>query len=214
MNVVIVIPARFGSSRLPGKPLADILGKPMIQHVYERACAVRTAQRVVVATDDERVAETVRSFGGAALMTDPDHSSGTDRLVEVMEKVPADLYINIQGDEPLVRPEDIEKLIAGMLVDDSVAVGTLCHTLPAGEAHNPNAVKVVLDDNGDALYFSRAPIPFPRDDDYTGVYLKHVGVYGYRNSVLEQYANLKQPMLEKAEKLEQLRLLYAGFRIR
>jgi 3-deoxy-manno-octulosonate cytidylyltransferase (CMP-KDO synthetase) len=214
MRVVIVIPARFGSTRLPGKPLLDILGKPMIQHVVERARAVGSAHQVVVATDDERIAEKVRSFGGEALMTDPDHASGTDRLSEVMAKVPGDLFVNIQGDEPLVRPEDIEKLIVGMLADESVAVGTLCHRLPAREARNPNAVKVVLADNGDALYFSRAPIPYPRVNDSEAVYLKHVGVYAYRCQVLEQFGKLHQPMLEKAERLEQLRLLHAGFRIR
>jgi 3-deoxy-manno-octulosonate cytidylyltransferase (CMP-KDO synthetase) len=169
MRVVIVIPARFGSTRLPGKPLLDILGKPMIQHVVERARAVGSAHQVVVATDDERIAEKVRSFGGEALMTDPDHASGTDRLSEVMAKVPGDLFVNIQGDEPWVRPEDIEKLIVGMLADESVAVGTLCHRLPAREARNPNAVKVVLADNGDALYFSRAPIPYPRVNDSEAV---------------------------------------------
>ncbi|MFZ0255875.1 MAG: 3-deoxy-manno-octulosonate cytidylyltransferase [Gammaproteobacteria bacterium] len=214
MQVVIVIPARFGSSRLPGKPLIDILGKPMIQHVVERAHKVRTAQHVVVATDDDRILQAVRAFGGEALLTSRDHASGTDRLVEVMTTVPSDIYVNIQGDEPLVRPEDIEVLIAGMLADESVAVGTLCHSLPAAEASNPNAVKVVLATNGDALYFSRAPIPYPRDHDGKATYLKHVGVYAYRRAVLEQYARLPQPMLERAEKLEQLRLLHAGFRIR
>jgi 3-deoxy-D-manno-octulosonate 8-phosphate phosphatase (KDO 8-P phosphatase) len=214
MRVVIVIPARFGSSRLPGKPLADILGKPMIQHVVERASTVTSAHHVIVATDDERVAGAVCSFGGNALMTDPDHASGTDRLVEVMAKIAGDLYVNIQGDEPLVRPEDIEKLVAGMLADESVTVGTLCHRMSAWEARNPNAVKVVLADNGDALYFSRAPIPHPRENDCRADYLKHVGVYAYRRKVLEQYGKLNQPTLEKAEKLEQLRLLHAGFKIK
>lgn len=214
MQVVIVIPARFGSSRLPGKPLIDILGKPMIQHVVERARKVRTAQRVVVATDDERIVQVVGAFGADALLTSRDHASGTDRLVEVMDSVPGDIYVNLQGDEPLVRPEDIELLIAGMLADESVAAGTLCHPLPTAEAHNPNTVKVVLAANGDALYFSRAPIPYHRDDDAEATYLKHVGVYAYRRAVLEQYGRLQQPLLETAEKLEQLRLLHAGYRIR
>ncbi len=214
MPVVIVIPARFGSSRLPGKPLVDILGKPMIQHVVERANKVRSAERVVVATDDHRVFDAVRTFGAEALLTSPDHASGTDRLVEVMASVPGDIYVNLQGDEPLVRPEDIEVLIDGVLADESVAVGTLCHPLPADEVGNPNAVKVVLAANGDALYFSRAAIPYRRDQDQEVTYLKHVGAYAYRRAVLEQYSRLAQPELERAEKLEQLRLLHAGFRIR
>lgn len=214
MPVMIVIPARFGSSRLPGKPLLDILGKPMIQHVVERANQVRTAERVIVATDDHRVVEAVRAFGGEALLTSAEHPSGTDRLVEVMATVPADIYVNLQGDEPLVRPEDIEVLIAGMLADQSVAVGTLCHPLPADEAANPNVVKVVLAANDDALYFSRAPIPYPRDQEEKVTYLKHVGVYAYRRAALAHYGRLPQPRLERAERLEQLRLLHAGFRIR
>ena len=214
MKVVIVIPARYGSSRLPGKPLADILGKPMIQHVVDRAKSVRTADQVVVATDDQRVFDAVVAFGGEVVMTDPNHPSGTDRLVEVMTKVPGDLYVNLQGDEPLVRPSDIETLIGGMQGDASVSVGTLCHPLPDEEAHNPNTVKVVLAENGDALYFSRALIPFPREPEGVAMFLKHVGVYAYRREVLEKYSQLPQPMLEKAEKLEQLRLLYAGFKIR
>ena len=214
MQVVIVIPARFGSSRLPGKPLIDLLGKPMIQHVVERANKVRSAERVVVATDDRRIVQAARAFGAEALLTSPDHASGTDRLVEVMASIPADIYINIQGDEPLVRPEDIELLIAGMREDESIAVGTLCHPLPADEVADPDAVKVVLAANGDALYFSRAPIPYPRDQAGEATYLKHVGVYAYRRKVLEQYGRLQRPMVERMEKLEQLRLLHAGFRIR
>ncbi|WP_434034081.1 3-deoxy-manno-octulosonate cytidylyltransferase [Cupriavidus sp. a3] len=212
-RVVIVIPARYGSTRLPGKPLADILGKPMVQHVYERACEVTGVHAVLVATDDSRVAEVVKGFGGKCVMTSPDHPSGTDRLAEVMAQVPADIYINLQGDEPLVRPGDIAKLAAGMRDDASVQVGTLCHGIDADEALNPNTVKVVLASNGDALYFSRSPVPYPRDAE-AATYLKHVGVYAYRREVLAAYAELPQPMVEQAEKLEQLRLLAAGMRIR
>jgi 3-deoxy-manno-octulosonate cytidylyltransferase (CMP-KDO synthetase) len=146
-------------------------------------------------------------------MTSPDHPSGTDRLVEVMTQVEADLYINLQGDEPLVRPGDIARLAVGMWADPAVQVGTLCHPISAGEAADPNTVKVVLATNGDALYFSRAPIPYPRDGGVAR-YLKHVGVYAYRREVLAAYGSLPQPMLEQAEKLEQLRLLAAGLRIR
>ncbi|MDH0136206.1 3-deoxy-manno-octulosonate cytidylyltransferase [Pseudomonas asiatica] len=212
-RVAIVIPARYGSTRLPGKPLADINGKPMVQHVYERAVQVASAHVVVVATDDERVAEAVHRFGGKCVMTSPDHPSGTDRLAEVMGKIDADVYINLQGDEPLVRPKDIEALAAGMLEDGSINVGTLCHPIEKHEASNPNTVKVVLSNNGNALYFSRSTIPFPRDSE-VATYLKHVGVYAYRREVLAEYATLPQPMIEHAEKLEQLRLLAAGYCIR
>ena len=212
-RIAIVIPARYGSTRLPGKPLADIAGKPMVQHVYERALQVSNAQIVVVATDDDRVAEAVRGFGGACVMTSADHPSGTDRLAEVMAQVDADIYINLQGDEPLVRPKDIVTLAAGMLADPSIQVGTLCHPIDAVEAANPNTVKAVLAANGNAMYFSRSPIPFPRDGD-VATYLKHVGVYAYRREVLSEYCTLLQPMVEHAEKLEQLRLLAAGFCIR
>ncbi|WPJ99487.1 3-deoxy-manno-octulosonate cytidylyltransferase [Pseudomonas putida] len=212
-RIAIVIPARFGSTRLPGKPLADIAGKPMVQHVYERALQVSNANYVVIATDDERVAEAVRAFGGKYVMTSPDHPSGTDRLAEVMREVDADIYINLQGDEPLVRPADIESLAAGMLADAGVSIGTLCHPIDEQEAKNPNTVKVVLATNGNALYFSRSPIPYPRDKEATS-YLKHVGVYAYRRDVVAQYSTLPQPMMEHAEKLEQLRLMAAGYCIR
>ncbi|HDS1698425.1 MULTISPECIES: 3-deoxy-manno-octulosonate cytidylyltransferase [unclassified Pseudomonas] len=212
-RVAIVIPARYGSTRLPGKPLADIAGKSMVQHVYERAQQVSNVQVVVVATDDERVAVAVHAFGGKCVMTSPDHPSGTDRLAEVMSHVSADIYINLQGDEPLVRPTDIEALVAGMLADKDVNVGTLCHPIDTDEANNPNTVKVVLASNGNALYFSRSPIPYPRDGEHAS-YLKHVGVYAYRREVLAEYADLHQPMMEQAEKLEQLRLLAAGYCIR
>jgi len=216
-RVVIVIPARYGSTRLPGKPLLDIIGKPMVQHVYERACEVEGADEVIVATDDERVAAAVRAFGGVVVMTSPHHVSGTDRLAEVMRTVDADLYVNIQGDEPMVKPGDIEILIAGMRADTAIQVGTLCHAIDAQEAPNPNLVKVVLASNGDALYFSRAPIPYPRDDAATHpllVYQKHVGVYAYRRDILAHYASLAPSEIEEIEKLEQLRLLSAGIRIR
>ena len=212
-RLAIVIPARYASTRLPGKPLADILGKPMVQHVYERALAVPGVDTVVIATDDQRVADAVRGFGGRCVMTSPDHPSGTDRLAEVMQTVDADIYINLQGDEPLVRPDDIALLADGMRADSAVQVGTLCHAIDAQEARNPNTVKVVLAANGDALYFSRAAIPFARDDAPAS-YLKHVGVYAYRREVLAAYSALPAAMLEQAEKLEQLRLLAAGLRIR
>ena len=212
-RLAIVIPARYGSTRLPGKPLADILGKPMIQHVFERALQVHSASDVVVATDDIRVAEAVQAFGVLSVMISLDLSSGTDPLFEGLKLIESDVYINLQGDEPLVRPTDIDKLAQGMFADSAVQVGTLCHPIEATEAVNPNTVKVVLAGNGDALCFSRSPIPYPREADKTR-YLKHVGVYAYRREVLTDYSTLSQPMMEKAEKLEQLRLLAAGIRIR
>lgn len=214
-RLVIIIPARYNSVRFPGKPLADIWGKPMVQHVYELALQVPHVHAVLVATDDLRVADAVRAFGGQYLMTSSDHPSGTDRLVEVMAHVDANVYINLQCDEPLVCPADIALLAAGLLADSSLQVGTLCHPISAEEAPNPNMVKVVLTTNGDALYFSRAVIPYLRDGgEVAPRYLKHVGVYAYRREVLEAYAGLAQPMIEQVEKLEQLRLLAAGFSIR
>lgn len=210
---VIVIPARYASSRLPGKPLADILGKPMIQHVHEKALQVTGVSAVIVATDDLRIAEVVRSFGGQVIMTSPDHVSGTDRLVEVMQRFPAGSYINVQCDEPLIRPADIQLLVDAFATHADMAVGTLCHSISAAEASNPNSVKVVVDKNGLALYFSRSPIPYPRVES-AARYFKHIGVYAYRAEVLRHYSVLAPSMLERAESLEQLRLLDAGIRIR
>lgn len=210
---VIVIPARYASTRLPGKPLADIGGKPMIQHVVERARQVPDMDAVVVATDDERIADAVREFGGDVFMTSVDHPSGTDRIVEIMNNFTADIYINLQCDEPMVSPSDLACLVSGMLADASVDVGTLCHKIEAVDAENPNTVKVVRSGNGDALYFSRSPIPYARTRDVAR-YLRHVGIYAYRRRVLAGYGALSQPMEEQAEMLEQLRLLHAGVRIR
>lgn len=211
--VAIVIPARYKSTRLPGKPLVDIHGKPMIQHVYEKAKQVDGVDIVLVATDDQRVADVVEGFGGRYIMTSEHHSSGTDRLTEVMQHVFADIYINLQGDEPLVRPSDISYLLAGMISDSSVEVGTLCHKINAIEAENPNSVKVVVNTNGDTLYFSRAPIPYAQHKEFAE-YLKHVGVYAYRRDVLEKYSSLPNAMAAQAESLEQLRLMVAGIKIR
>lgn len=212
-GIVIVIPARYGSTRLPGKPLVEIHGKLMVQHVYEQALLVPEVDSVIVATDDDRVMKAVLAFGGRCVMTSVQHPSGTDRLTEVMKTLEANIYINLQCDEPLVRPEDISKLAQGMFADSSIQVGTLCHCLPANEAANPHLVKVVVSAAGDALYFSRAPVPYNRTQE-SACYYKHVGIYAYRREVLEVYAGLPQPMMELAEKLEQLRLLAAGFRIR
>ncbi|MDN5619380.1 MAG: 3-deoxy-manno-octulosonate cytidylyltransferase [Psychrobacter sp.] len=205
-SVAIVIPARYSSSRFPGKPLADILGKPMIQHVYEKAASIKNAT-VVVATDDDRILSVVHSFGGKGMMTRPDHASGTDRLVEVMNEIDADLYINLQGDEPLVRVEDLELLIQAMTADRSIEVGTLYHAINERQAQDPNTVKVVTSHSGRACYFSRSPIPFIRNNEIQTNYKQHVGVYAYRKSVLERYTQLPESNVESAEQLEQLRLL-------
>jgi 3-deoxy-manno-octulosonate cytidylyltransferase (CMP-KDO synthetase) len=199
---------------LPGKPLADILGKPMIQHVYERALQVSLASQVIVATDDKRIANVVNDFNGQVEMTLPDHTSGTDRMAEVQTRIKADVYINLQGDEPLFRPADIDALIEGMQLNPMLQVGTLCHPISAEEAADPNTVKIVMADNGDALYFSRSLIPYPRGGKEKATFFKHIGVYAYRRETLDRYPYLDKPMLEQTEMLEQLRLLSAGVHIR
>lgn len=208
----IIIPARYRSTRLPGKPLVNISGKPMIQHVYEQAAKVRGVEVVFVATDDVQIFKAVQTFGGRAVMTSPDHPSGTDRLAEAMKHVDTDIIINLQGDEPLIRPADIEILVEGM--QSGIEVGTLCHRITAGEALDPNMVKVVRAENGNALYFSRSPIPYERDGGEAAEHFKHIGIYGFRRDVLERYSSLPRPMIERAEQLEQLRLLSAGIAIR
>ena len=162
MSIIAVIPSRFASTRLPGKPLVDICGKTMVQRVYERVRRVKLFDEVLVATDDERIMSAVASFGGSACMTSADCPSGSDRLIEVARAHPADIYVNVQGDEPLVEPDSIEKLARAMLEDSSLQMGTLCYPISAEQAQNPNLVKVVRAHNGNALYFSRSPIPFPR----------------------------------------------------
>jgi len=183
----------------------------MIQHVYERARQARGVKDVVVATDDPRILDAVHAFGGKALMTAESHQSGTDRLIEVMHHYPADAYINVQGDEPLIRPADIE-LLVDALQNPSTDVVTLCHKISADEAKNPNYVKVIFSQQKQALYFSRSPIPYPRNANHAS-YFKHIGVYAYKRKVLEQFYDLPFSLLESTESLEQLRLLEAGIDI-
>jgi 3-deoxy-D-manno-octulosonate cytidylyltransferase len=205
-KVIIVIPARYGSSRLPGKPLLDIHGKSMIHHVYEQVSLVRGVSEILIATDNSEIYEEVLSFGGMPIMTSIHHQSGTDRLVEVSKSHRADIYINIQGDEPLVDPLNIEKLIDLMHVDE-VLVGTLHQEINDIEASDPNNVKMVLS-GSQVLYFSRAKIPFKRDENsIIPIFFKHIGVYGYKRSVLEHFSDLPMSCLEEIEKLEQLRFL-------
>ncbi len=222
MHITAVIPARFASTRFPGKPLADLLGKPMIQWVYERTCRAGVLDRVIVATDDERIFKAVLNFGGEAQMTRPDHATGTDRLAEVASCLDTDLVVNVQGDEPLIEPAMIEEAVAPLAEDTGIPMGTLM--TPVGsteELMNPNVVKVVVDRLGFALYFSRSPIPHQRDEisekDKKSAFrraFKHVGLYVYRREFLLRYPRLEPTPLEDLEKLEQLRALEHGFRIR
>ena len=208
----MVIPARERSERLPGKPLAEIAGKPMIVRVWERAKRVRGIDRVLVATDSARIAEAVRAAGGEAVMTSPDCASGTDRCAEAVRGFPGvEVVINVQGDEPLLDPEAVETL-ARAFEDPSVRMATLARPLHPEERENPNVVKVVCDLRGNALYFSRAPIPFVRGSGAEP--LAHVGLYGYRRDFLELFAELPPTPLELTERLEQLRALEHGHAIR
>ena len=214
MKVLCIIPARYASTRLPGKPLRDIAGKPMIVRVYERAAAARLVQDVIVATDDERIRAAVAAHGGRAVMTRADHATGTDRLAEVAEKMTEyDLIINVQGDEPLIDPAVIDALVEPFLSDAALSMATVKTALAAEEdITNPNNVKVITDCAGNALYFSRARIPYARNPG-AKVY-KHIGIYAYRRDFLLAYARMEQTPLELSESLEQLRALENGHRIR
>jgi 3-deoxy-manno-octulosonate cytidylyltransferase (CMP-KDO synthetase) len=216
LQVVAVIPARFASSRFPGKPLADIDGRPMIEHVYRRAAAASTVSRVIVATDDLRVATRVNDFGGHVRLTKATHPTGTDRLAEVAATLDCDIVVNVQGDEPLIDPRSIDQAVAPLVADPSLPMTTLYKriTHPA-ELDNPNVVKVVVDRGGFALYFSRAAIPHMRHPSggWPPLY-RHIGLYAYRRAALLVLANLEPTPLERAEALEQLRALEHGIRIR
>lgn len=214
MKTAAVIPARYGSNRLPGKPLLDICGKPLIQRVWDVVARVHGLDEIIVATDDERIAKVVQDFGGRAMMTSPDCHSGSDRVREVAQTVDADVYVNVQGDEPLLEPAAIEKLLEVFAHDSSVQVATLCSPISQEEALSPNQVKVVRDHTGNALYFSRATLPFVREANESGEYLGHIGIYAYRRDALCAFSSLPESPLEQAEKLEQLRFLQAGISIR
>lgn len=214
-ETVIIIPARYGSTRFPGKPLADLWGKPVIQHVWERAGRTPRCGRVIIATDDERIAAAARGFGAEVAMTRGDHPSGTDRIAEVAAGLAADLIVNVQGDEPLVDPAAIEAAIAPLEGDPTIPMGTLYAPVESvGDLADPNIVKVVVDRAGFALYFSRLPIPFVRDDCAEVRRYRHLGLYVYRREFLLELAALPPTPLEQAEKLEQLRALEHGHRIR
>ncbi|NPB09297.1 MAG: 3-deoxy-manno-octulosonate cytidylyltransferase [Thermodesulfobacteria bacterium] len=217
MRIIGLIPARYASTRFPGKPLAPLLGKPMIQHVYERARRASVLERVVVATDDERIKEAVEAFGGEALMTSPEHSCGTERLAEaaeILRLAEDDIVVNIQGDQPLIEPAVIEELVRPLLLHSDLSMATVAVPITREkELGDPNRVKVVLDRQGRALYFSRSPIPFYRAPGPKPTYLRHIGLYAYRREFLETFVRLSPGELEQAEKLEQLRALEHGYDI-
>ncbi|MBF0143113.1 MAG: 3-deoxy-manno-octulosonate cytidylyltransferase [Magnetococcales bacterium] len=215
-EILVVIPARYASTRLPGKALAEIAGKPMIRHVYERASQARVG-RVLVATDDLRIARAVTAFGGEAVMTSPEHPSGTDRIAEAIGADFQGLVVNVQGDEPMLVPGMIDEVVAPLVADPGIPMGTLAHLLTdAEEFQSRDVVKVVTDRRGFALYFSRAPIPCHRDGvaGEGGGPFRHVGLYAYRADFLRRFSRLPPTPLEQAEKLEQLRALEHGYPIR
>lgn len=222
MKVLAIIPARYASTRFPAKPLALLGGKPIVQRVYEQVAKV--VEKVVVATDDERIYDTVVSFGGEVVMTSPNHKSGTDRCAEAYEKLgyEADIIINVQGDEPFVAPEQIESLI-GCFDDESVDIATLVKPFSAEEGievlENPNSPKVVINERGEAIYFSRSVVPYLRGVERSEwlkchTFYKHIGIYAFRAKALNEVTALAQTPLEKAESLEQLRWLESGYKIK
>ena len=214
VSVMGVIPARFGSTRLPGKALKPILGVPMIRRVYERSRGARVLDALFVATDDDRICDTVKSFGGRAVMTSPDHPNGTDRLAEAVGPIEAEIVVNIQGDQPFIDPMMIEEAVQPLLDDPSLPMATLMHPiLRPGDLDDPSVVKVVTDLVGNALYFSRSVLPYPRADIPHPVF-EHVGLYAYRRDFLLKLASLPPTPLEQIESLEQLRVLEHGYRIR
>lgn len=218
-RIVAVIPARFESSRFPGKALADLAGRPMVEHVYRRAASAPGVDAVVVATDDERVVAAVIGFGGVCRMTSPSHRTGTDRIAEVAVDLTCDIIVNVQGDEPLIEPAMIEEVIAPLEADPALSMSTLCRRIADPEDYtSPHVVKVVTNRDGDALYFSRAPIPFTRlaaaPASTVGHAYKHIGIYGYRRPFVGTFAQLPHTPLETLESLEQLRALEHGVRIR
>lgn len=216
-KIVVVIPARYASTRLPGKPLIPLAGRPMIQHVYERAKRAQTVHEVLVATDDQRIMDTVQSFGGLARMTRADHRTGTERIAEVAVHEPGDIFVNVQGDEPLIDPVCIDTAVAALLEDPPALIATVATAIRhANDVMDPNVVKTVLDFDEFALYFSRAPIPWIRDTQQKlhVKYWKHLGLYVFQRDALLDYPTLPQGELEKIEQLEQLRWLENGYRIR
>jgi 3-deoxy-manno-octulosonate cytidylyltransferase (CMP-KDO synthetase) len=217
MKAIGVIPARWGSTRFEGKVLAQIMGKPMIQHVWERSRQSRVLDEIIVACDDERIFKAVERFGGRAVMTSKAHASGTDRIVEAVDPIQADVIVNIQGDEPLIHYTIIDDLAEALLRDKNISMATVIKSVVSQEElMNPNVVKVVVDGRFFALYFSRSVIPYAREAAgvLKTVYYKHLGIYAYRRDFLLSFKDMPKSMLETAEQLEQLRALEAGFKIK
>ncbi|MEK6757477.1 MAG: 3-deoxy-manno-octulosonate cytidylyltransferase [Bacteroidota bacterium] len=219
--IVGVIPARYASQRLPGKPLVDLLGKPMVQRVYEQAKKAKLLNRVVVATDDQRIVGVVQAFGGDVVMTSAEIKSGSDRVAAVAMMIDGDIFVNVQGDEPLIAPDMIDQAVRVVLDDGQAQVGTLAKKIDAvADLINPSIVKVVVAADSNALYFSRSPVPFVRDEADQAKWLerqtffKHIGIYVFRKDFLSRFAQLPESPLEKTERLEQLRILEHGFRIK
>ncbi len=216
-RVTIVIPARYKSVRFPGKPLIKIGNTTMVERVYRQCLKARGIFGIWVATDDKRIYDEVRSFSGNVIMTSPDHKSGTDRIVEASKKVDGDIFVNVQGDEPFIPPEMIEEVYLPLISEKSTVVSTLRSLLVKDEdIKNPNNVKVVVDSDDFALYFSRSQIPFRRDEDDPKYhdYYKHIGIYAYHRDFLTIFSKLKESALEKIEKLEQLRIIENGYKIK
>ena len=216
-KVVVVIPARFGSTRLPGKPLVSLAGKPMIQRVYERAKLAERADRVIVATDDQRIVKAVEGFGGEARMTRTAHRTGTERVAEVAAREGGDVFVNVQGDEPMLDPQSIDVAVNALLEEPQASISTVATLIKTpGDIMDPNVVKAVLDFDGNAIYFSRAPIPWVRDraSKIQVRHLKHLGLYVFQREALLEYPTLPQGELERIEQLEQLRWIENAWKIR
>lgn len=218
MKILAVIPARYDSTRFPGKPLVNIHGKPMIQHVYERVMKSKLVDKVIVATDDERIFEAVKNFGGKVVMTSKKHVSGTDRICEAIKNLKGEIIVNVQGDEPGINPKDIDKAIKPLLKDNKINISTLAIRINSGiDLKDENKVKVVFDKNNFALYFSRNNIPFDRshvNNVTKEKFYKHIGLYVYRRKFLQGLNKLKPSAMENLEKLEQLRFLDNGEKIK
>jgi len=216
-QVVVVIPSRYAATRLPGKPLVNLAGKPMVQRVYEQAKLAQTVHRVLVATDDQRIVDAVLAFGGEARITRSDHRTGTERIAEVAAHEPGDVFVNVQGDEPLIDPVAIDTAVAALLEDPPAQITTVATPIRhVPDIMDPNVVKTVLDFDSNALYFSRAPVPWVRDTQQKVhvKYWKHLGLYVFQRDALLEYPTLPQGELEKIEQLEQLRWLENGWKIR
>lgn len=214
MKTVAVIPARFASTRFPGKPLALINGRPMVQRVYEQCAKAKLVDRIIVATEDERIIDCVTGFGGEAVMTSSKHHSGTDRVIEAVKNIKCDIVVNVQGDEPFIDPSSIDKVVKPFSEDRSVQVATPAVKFKnIDDVKDPNKVKVIVDKNGYGIYFSRSPIPFDGYEERFN-YLKHIGIYSFRKNFLLKFGSLKKTPLELKERLEQLRIIENGYKIK